>query len=410
MTPDTAASPLDACVQDCLSEECGLEDGTPITVACSGGGDSVGLAHLLQRSTERWPMTQVLFVDHGTRDVTAEARSSRLAAERASVPWRRLEVILSGSGNLQAQARAKRYEALLAATPNGTVLATGHTMDDQAETVIQRLLRGSGLRGLTGIRARDERVVRPLLRARREDLRRLELPFSDDPSNATGRFLRNRIRHDVMPLLERENPRAIEALAVVASQAAGEQALLAALLGRLESVDPDLRGLEPKLVTTWLRWWLDGQQPAIPASRTALADFAERLVGGTDGRTSLGAGRVGVSDTGQASLSVEDDPRRKLVAAAVGVYVMEHVTLHVGAESGPCGDEAPAQMLHAWLEHDDVQWPLTLRREHGRGQKQGRLKWQLQDGAGREVRLDEGPSARAPNEYIVPFVVELVVR
>ncbi|MEC9071725.1 MAG: tRNA lysidine(34) synthetase TilS, partial [Myxococcota bacterium] len=273
----TEVSALEGLVAEWLEGPCGLPMGTPIVVACSGGADSVALVHLLGRLRERWPLHEVLFVDHGLRPVGAEATSARLAAEREGVAWRRLQVDVCPDGNLQGQARASRYGALMAALPDGAVLATGHTMDDQAETVLQRALRGAGIRGLAGIRARDGDIIRPLLGARRAALRELKLPYSEDPTNATDYFLRNRLRHDVMPILEQENPRATEALAAVAEQAAAGQELLGAMLHRLRSVDPDLTGLDPILARTWIRWWLDGQDGAPRVSRRAIADFVDRL-------------------------------------------------------------------------------------------------------------------------------------
>ncbi|MBX3469768.1 MAG: tRNA lysidine(34) synthetase TilS [Planctomycetes bacterium] len=138
-----------------------------------------------------------------------------------------------GTGSLEAAARAVRYRFLLgvAVERGADRVAVGHTADDQAETVLLRALRGAGLAGLSGIprrRALGEGVVlvRPLLRATRAEVedylraRGLDRLVVEDGSNRDRRFLRNRLRHDVLPLLrEQVNPRADEALRRLAAQA-----------------------------------------------------------------------------------------------------------------------------------------------------------------------------------------------
>ncbi len=115
-------------------------------------------------------------------------------------------------GNVQAEARRARYAALRQAAlrADATRIATGHTRADQAETVLLRLLRGSGARGLSGIPPRRGGVVRPLIDRSRFEvvayLRDRGLAWVEDPTNATPRFLRNRVRRDVLPLLGSLNP------------------------------------------------------------------------------------------------------------------------------------------------------------------------------------------------------------
>src|SRR5262249_54909010 len=134
--------------------------------------------------------------------------------------------------NREAHARRQRYDWLtkVAAESGIPWIATGHTADDQAETVLFRLLRGTGLDGLRGIApiralAGEVRVVRPLLSATRQDvldyLAGLGQDYRTDESNADRRFTRNRIRHELLPLLARAyNPRVREVLCRLASQAA----------------------------------------------------------------------------------------------------------------------------------------------------------------------------------------------
>lgn len=173
-----------------------LPAGTPLVAAVSGGADSVALAWALALQHERWPLTAVLFVDHGLRDVSAERDAAKAAAEAAHTRFIEARVTLA-PGNVQASARRARYQALIATArqlDERTRVATGHTSSDQAETVLARLARGAGLPGLAGLAPCRGRLVRPLLAVSRRATRALGLPFVDDPSNASPRFQRNRLR------------------------------------------------------------------------------------------------------------------------------------------------------------------------------------------------------------------------
>ena len=177
---------------------------TPIVLAVSGGGDSTALMHLAARALTADQLV-IVSVDHGLRDgsadeiaeVAAQARDLGLRHHAASWTW-------NGKGNLQAAARAGRWAALRAAASEhcATWVWMGHTQDDQIETALMRLARGSGVDGLTGmypqIRRDGLRIGRPLLAMERADLRdwlRAEgIGFSDDPSNDDPRFDRIRAR------------------------------------------------------------------------------------------------------------------------------------------------------------------------------------------------------------------------
>lgn len=168
--------------------------GSAVTCAVSGGADSLALLVLAVRA--RLDVTAV-HVDHGLRAGSAEeAGIVRAAALRVGARFRDEHVTVVAGPNLEARARSARYGVL---PPD---VLTGHTLDDQAETVLLNLLRGAGPEGLAGMRA-DER--RPLLALRRTETRALCAAWGlepvEDPSNTDPDIRRNRVRHELVPLL-----------------------------------------------------------------------------------------------------------------------------------------------------------------------------------------------------------------
>lgn len=205
-----------------------------VVLAVSGGPDSVALMRLAAGLRAYAPLRPVLVaaVDHGLRpESRAEAEQVAAWAEAAGLPHR----ILAWAGakprtRLQEAARAARYDLLfdLAREVGACAVLTGHTLDDQAETVLMRLTRGTGVAGLAGMRPRSERagmtLGRPFLTLRKARLiatcRAEGWPFLDDPFNADPRFARARLRR-LMPLIAREGvtPERLAALAVRARRA-----------------------------------------------------------------------------------------------------------------------------------------------------------------------------------------------
>ena len=203
--------------------------GGRVLVAVSGGPDSMALLHVLALLRAR--LAFGLFahgVDHGLRP--AAAAELDLAADLArslEVPFTRSRGSLAPGGNLQARARALRWEALRTAASRAGAdrIATGHHADDRAETVLMRILRGTGPRGLAALPPLDGDRIRPFYRARRADIdahvARHALPHAVDPSNRDPRFLRTRVRHEVLPMLEGLSPRIVEHLCALADAARG---------------------------------------------------------------------------------------------------------------------------------------------------------------------------------------------
>lgn len=175
----------------------------PVAIAVSGGADSGVVAWA---AAEAGVSARCLHVDHG---LATSATMRAAAVSIATALGLALEVLqVAPSSASEADLRTARYEALLGALTAGEVLVTAHTEDDQAETMLLNLLRGTGLPGLGGIPARRGPIRRPILDVARHDIRsladRLGLPYVDDPENTVTDHLRNRVRNDLIPRIEAE--------------------------------------------------------------------------------------------------------------------------------------------------------------------------------------------------------------
>jgi tRNA(Ile)-lysidine synthase len=204
--------------------------GDRVGVAVSGGRDSVCLLDMLARLAPRWKWTlAVLHVNHRLRPESEEEEAFvRSLASRYACEFLADRPELAG-GNLEEAAREARLRFFGSA--GCSRVATGHTRDDQAETVLFRILRGAGCTGLAGIRPVTDLLARPLLGISRAEVAAWvaenALEFREDSSNSESKFARNRIRHELLPQLEREwNPRLTEILAGIATVAALEDNFL----------------------------------------------------------------------------------------------------------------------------------------------------------------------------------------
>lgn len=199
-----------------------------VVVAVSGGPDSMALLHVLAILGKKMKFEVVAHaVDHGLRaSAKKELDLAARFARELGIELGRTKLRVEKGGNLQARAREARHAALERArvSAKADVIATAHHADDRAETVMLRILRGTGARGLAVLpfKALHAPLVRPLLAARRDDIdrhiRRHEVPFSIDPSNADPRFLRARVRHELIPLMNELNPGAVDHLCRIAAE------------------------------------------------------------------------------------------------------------------------------------------------------------------------------------------------
>ncbi len=218
-----------------------FKGGERVLVAFSGGPDSTALLHALYALAPEWEgQLVVAHFNHGLRaDADRVEALCRRVVDDFGLPFiaGRSSTLQLGGSNLEARARSERYRFLQLAAQQAACakIATAHTMTDQAETVLLRLVRGTGVSGLKGILpVRRDGVVRPLIERTRQEvlgfLRQHQIGFDDDEMNRDRRFARNRIRSEVLPLLERLNPQVVASLARLASLARRHDSALHALL------------------------------------------------------------------------------------------------------------------------------------------------------------------------------------
>ena len=399
------------------------DPGDRVVVACSGGVDSMVLLHLL-----RFPLrglvagVEAAHFDHRMRPKSAEEGIWLRGVTRAwGVPL--LQGRASRVPEGEAEARRLRYEFLERAREDAKArwVLTAHHADDQVETVLFRILRGTGIHGLRGIpRVRSPGVLRPLLsfsRARVEAwAREARVPFREDPTNRLRDFRRNRIRLDLVPLLDEIHPGARQAILRLARNAARNEAALEAL------VEPVARTVTPDRGEGYLE--VDRQallelplpvrravlrslarevgRPLSEAGTTVALDFTTSAASG--GRVSLPGSVVlsrefgtfrlgraaGGNETGKEE-PVGDDGRDAPTALAVSGPDEGQGRLQVGSRCFRVrwGSGAPSPRTDEWSETFDPQslrFPLRLRgwepgdrtRTTGGGKKLKKLFGELQ--------------------------------
>lgn len=244
--------------------------GTAVTCAFSGGADSTALIVL---AAAAGCAVTAIHVDHGLRpDSAAAAVEAGDLAAMVGVAFRSVRIDVDDGPNLEARARTARFGAL----PPGVL--TGHTADDRAETLLINLLRGCGLDGLS---AMGPAPTRPLLGLRRADTRALcaalGLSTVDDPSNADARFVRNRVRHELLPLMTSIADRDIVALLVrTADLAADDVAQAEADADRLDPTDARAVAAAPtaRARRAVRRWLSDAGHPPDSAAVERVLDVA----------------------------------------------------------------------------------------------------------------------------------------
>ena len=315
---------ITATVRKTVRERELLSPGDHVLVGCSGGPDSTVLLDVLHRLRNEVGITLcAASIDHGLRPESAdEVQQVGVFASALGVPFvaRRVEVPAEGA-SMQARAREVRYRALrdIAASQSATRIAVGHTQDDQAETVLARLLRGAGIRGLAGIEARRaDEVIRPLLDCRRSEVlayaAQRGLSFVSDPSNHQRTFERVRIRHEVLPVLRAEDPKVVQHLCALGDEAAEVNAYIdretpeLPPMGTRAASAAALAALPPPVQIHWLRAWISAET-GLTLRRSHLTEVGRLLTG--RGEVLLGSGWSVRREGGGLSLEYREHRRTR---------------------------------------------------------------------------------------------------
>jgi tRNA(Ile)-lysidine synthase len=260
--------------------------GSAVTCAVSGGADSLALLVL---AVQAGCTVTAVHIDHGVRpDSAADAEVVAAAAARFGADFASVAVAVAPGPNLEARARSARYGAL------PLDVLTGHTADDQAETVLLNLLRGTGLHGLGGMRADDGR--RPMLDVRRHETHalcaELGLDVAEDPTNLDPVHRRNRVRHELLPLLDDIADRDVVPLLCRLATLARESG--DHLDDAAQAIDVhDVRALRqapPLLARLAVRAWLSSVDPERHPPDRATVDRVVGVVNGELGATDVGGG------------------------------------------------------------------------------------------------------------------------
>jgi tRNA(Ile)-lysidine synthase len=384
-------------------------EGAHVLAACSGGPDSMALVGILRELGESLGFRlSVAYFNHKMRP--GAAQDEALVRDMAA-RWG-LRFVAGGEDvrghaarkrlNLEEAARTLRYDFLreAAAKAGAGHIATGHTMNDQAETVLMRLMRGTGLAGLGGIAPVSGEappiVVRPLIDVRRGDieayLAERRIPFRTDETNVDRRYLRNRIRLHLLPTLEKDyEPRIVEHLAGLAGLAREDEALLGGFIvefadefilrtGSRLSLDAGRLGLlPPALARRVARAFVETVKGDL---RTVTFDDIEILLGLGDGKESTI--KKGLTFVREKGLIFRKPPKRRAAKIEIlwdGTGVLGFGTgkrrllfrgrvIDSGLETGEAGT-APGRLdellevgddrARAFFDRDKLHFPLEVR-------------------------------------------------
>jgi len=287
-----------------LVARCTFPDpGTELVCGVSGGADSLALLVL---AVAAGCEATAVHVDHGLRSGSAaEAEVVRDAARRYGASFRAVTVDVAPGPNLEARARAARHAAL------GPGAALGHTADDRAETVLVNLLRGAGIDGLAGIRPGPRHPILALRRSETEALCAAEgLVPVVDPTNRDPAFVRNRVRHEVLPLLADVAGR--DLVPVLGRQAELAEAVSDHLRREAMAVDvrdaKALRAVPDVVAQVAVREWLRADHPERHPPDAATVERVLAVARGDATATDVGRGRRVERSGGRLTLVPSNAP------------------------------------------------------------------------------------------------------
>lgn len=365
-----------------------------VIVALSGGSDSMALLLLLLTATDLHLRCHAVHVHHHARGAEADDDAAFCAAACARLgiafTLAHIDQARPRGRSPEAWWRSMRYELLESARADvdAVAIATGHTLDDQAETVLLKLLRGSGPRGVAGIRPRTGHVFRPLLPFRREELRDFLVAagegWREDSSNRTADLPRVVVRSRILPELESRFPHASEHLAAFAATLADDERELAREL-QARAAWPGLRSpvaladvveLPAALRHRWLLEFAARLPLAEPPSRVQIAQF-DRLLAGAQ-PAALDLGRRFVLRRRGANLVLEPGGTARFAGIPGDVGETRLPGGFLARINRPAGDERHWVMLRDDLLDHRLTWRSVRAGERMPGGSEGRIAHLLQ--------------------------------
>ena len=258
-----------------------ISPGDTVVCAVSGGADSVALLFAMYLLAEKFEITvEAAHFNHCLRGDESDEDACFVAAlcDRLDIPVHMGQgSVVTGKKGLEAAARSARY-GFLESLPGK--IATAHTADDNAETVLMHLVRGTGLKGLGGISPVRGNVIRPMLTVTRQEvldfLNEYNLSWREDSSNAGDAFLRNRLRHHVIPLLAEENPSLVSNLSSMALRLREDEYLLGSLAESCNGDVNELRNQPSALRSRWIADFL--QRNGVPEPEKEHINLVDGLI------------------------------------------------------------------------------------------------------------------------------------
>ncbi|VAW27093.1 tRNA(Ile)-lysidine synthetase, partial [hydrothermal vent metagenome] len=352
-----------------------------ILVAVSGGVDSVVMLHLLHRSGFRLAIAHCNFQLRGSESDGDESFVRNLAAQYGiSVFVKSCDTRAfaeKGKISIEMAARRLRYDWFAEITEKYQFqkLSIGHNKGDDAETFFIKLLRGSGLSGLKGILAKRENIIRPLLFASRKEIlayaKEHQLPFREDSSNASDDYLRNRIRHRLLPFYEKEFPGATKALAESLEKLKTTETIFRQLLEEKKnqlfhrtddeiSLDKSaIRYLEPK--ADWLFFLLED----FGFNRSIIDDFCQTLESSQTGQLFHAENYTLLNDSNKLIIKKKRTVSEKeFTINDWGKPVSEPLQLTFEIFPNQPGFTFSTDKAVAYFDADKLSLPLKLRRWH----------------------------------------------
>ena len=302
-----------------------------VICAVSGGADSMALLWGLYLLRERLGIVlAAAHFNHGLRGSESdrdEAFVRQFCADYNIPFYFEKKQVVAGAKGLEAAAREARY-GFFATLPGK--IATAHTADDNAETVLLHLVRGTGLKGLGAIAPVNGKVIRPMLNITRQDilafLEEYHIPYVTDSSNEEDAFLRNRLRHHVMPLLKAENPRLAENLSAMALRLRqDEQALAQAPEYRVEALRKMPTALRLRAVAADLESW------GVPEPEAAHLELVDQIITSQkpSSRVNLPGGITVCRNYGILQRYEPEKPMEPRYIACPGETVLEELGIRV---------------------------------------------------------------------------------